>query len=100
MFQDSPPTKVINQKSAESPDAFYVCVYNRMNGWAMAEFLRCTLVSRELETHHIETQLEISLSFPVENRNSLAWVLPTLSACPTYTGRRARLDHTDISNRE
>ena len=51
-----------------------------------------TLLSRdELESHQIETQLGISLSFPVENRNLLAWVLPTLSACPTYTGRRARL---------
>ena len=50
-----------------------------------------TLRFRGLETGPIETQLGISLSFPVENRNSLAWVLPTLSACPTYTGRRARL---------
>ena len=50
---------------------------------------RTTLRHRELETHQIESQLEVCLRFPVENRNSLAWVLPTLSVCPTYTGRRA-----------
>ena len=33
---------------------------------------------------------EISLSFPVKNRNSLAWVLSTLSPCPTYRDCRAR----------
>ena len=45
----------------------------------------------ESETHQIETHLGICLSFPVENRNQLAWVLPTLSPCPTNTGRRAEL---------
>ena len=47
-----------------------------------------------VEPHQIETCLGIFLSFPVENRNSLAWVLPTLSPCPTYSVSQARLGKT------
>ena len=50
-----------------------------------------TLRFPELGTHQIGTTLRICLCCVVENRNLLAWVLPTLSPCPTYTGRRATL---------
>ena len=45
-----------------------------------------------IKTHQIEIDPRISHSFLVQNRNSLAWVLPSLSPCPTLPTQAAGLD--------
>ena len=111
MFLKSRPSSELSEHSLFSIENIYLPDLNLSSSKANgAEFallgrnylrksnaIRTTVLYREMGTGQMGTNLGICLSSPVENRNSLAWVLPTNQASFVYS---RGITYTDISDRK